>query len=359
MVKMLLRSGYSPIRPIGIVVLALIAGAGNARATPDGPSPPAGYMDRSGLGELVFWQGVNGLLAGSVLGYAVMAGQLDRHCRTTYGPDQKYSQACKDALGRGAGITVVGLAAGVSIPLLASRGRALKTGDALLVNRATLIGAMHGYVIPFAAGLEPFDTKRIDYVVDVDESRWLAGLTFAGDVVGTSIGSYLAYRYDPPPGKVSVLGTLHSATFIAAMSVGSSFPDEVKQRDLRLISSISLGLADVALAAGLLYADRIDIGRNRVFWLDTGSVLGWLAGGGIAGIIAGDENRALSIGSAVGMAAGIVAAYWATRGSEAWRRSTETAKVVEIDGPGLRIVPVVDASGARVQTTVDILRGRF
>jgi hypothetical protein len=347
---------------IGFLVIVgslLVMATRTAKATPDGPLPPFGYVDRSGLTELVFWQGVNGLLAGSILGYTVTAGQLDRHCRKTYGPNQEFNQPCKDAIARGAGITVVGLAAGVSLPLLLSHGRALKTGDALLVNRSTLIGAMHGYIIPFTAGLEPFDTKRIDYTVDVDESRWLAGLTFTGDLLGSVAGSYLAYRYDPPPGKVSFLGTLHSATFIAAMSVGSSFPDEVKQRDLRIISSVALGLADVALAVGLTYVDRIDIGRNRVFWLDTGSMVGYLAGSGIAGIVAGDENRALSIGGALGMTAGIIISYWATKGSEPWRESTKVAKLVDFDGPGLRILPVANPNSGKLEISLDLLRGRF
>jgi hypothetical protein len=318
-------------------------------------------VDRSGIGELVFWQGVNGLLAGSVLGYAVSAGQMDRHCRTKE-PDDSYSSACKDALGRAGGIAVVGLAAGVAVPLLATRGRDIKTADALLVNRATLIGAMHGYIIPFAAGLEPFDTKSVNYVVEVDESRWLAGLTFAGDVAGVGAGTYLARRFDPKPGTVSFLGTLHTATFIAAMSVGSSFPDEVKQNDMRLISSVSLGLADAALGVGLLYADRIDIGRNRVFWLDTGSMVGWLAGSGLAGIIAGSESRALSIGGALGMFLGVALSYWATSDSEPWRESAPAEpkpKLVELDAPALRMVPRPGPGQGRLDVSIDLLRGRF
>jgi hypothetical protein len=343
------------------VVFILVLAARIAHAAPDGLAPPEGFVDRSGVTELVFWQGVNGLLAGSVLGYAVTAGQLDEHCRTTYGPDQHHSQACKDAVGRGAGIAVVGLATGIGLPLLLTRGREVKTADALLVNRSTLIGAMHGYIIPFAAGLEPFNTRRPDYVVSVDDSRWLAGLTFAGDIAGVGVGTFLANRYDPTPGKVSFLGTLHSATFIAALSVGSSFPDKVDQHDWRLISAFSLGLADIALGIGLLYSDHIDIGRNRVFWLDTGAMVGWLAGGGLGSIVAGDRERALSIGGALGMTAGIILSYWATSGSEAWRqaRQSRATKVVELDAPGLRVMPAARGTGRALDVSLDLLRGRF
>ena len=337
-------------------MLSLLAGM--ARAAPDGLAPPEGFADRSGITELVFWQGVNGLLAGSVLGYAVTAGQLHDACQTT---ETRHSQGCKDALGRSAGITVVGLAAGIGIPLLVTRGREVKTADTLLVNRSTLIGAMHGYIIPFAAGLDIFDTRRIDYVVNVDESRWLAGLTFAGDVAGIGVGTFLAHRYDPTPGQVSFLGTLHSATFIAALSVGSSFPDKVNQRDMRFISAVALGLADVALGIGVLYSDRIDIGRNRVFWLDTGAMVGWLAGGGVGSIIAGDKQRALSIGGALGMTAGIVFSYWATSGSESWRqaRPTNSLKVVDLDAPGLQVLPTAGPTGRAMEVSLDLLRGRF
>jgi hypothetical protein len=206
--------------------------------------------------------------------------------------------------------------------------------------------------------LEPFNTKSVDYVIEVDESRWLAGLTFAGDMTGVGAGSYLAYHFDPKPGTVSFLGTLHTATFIAAMSVGSSFPDEVKQKDLRLISGVSLGLADAALAVGLLYADRIDIGRNRVFWLDTGSMVGWLAGSGLAAIMAGNESRALSIGGALGMVLGTALSYWATDDSEPWRESAPAEpKLVELDAPGLRMAP--RAGQGRFDLSLDLLRGRF
>jgi hypothetical protein len=237
----------------------------------------------------------------------------------------------------------------------------VKTADALLVNRSTLIGAMHGYIIPFAAGLEPFNTKKIDYVVNVDDSRWLAGITFMGDVAGVGVGTFLANRYDPTPGKVSFLGTLHSATFIAALSVGSSFPDKVNQRDLRIISAVALGLADTALGIGLLYSDRIDIGRNRVFWLDTGAMVGWLAGGGLGSIIAGDKQRALSIGGALGMTAGTILSYWATSGSEPWRqtRPSDRPKLVELDAPGLRVMPAARADGRSLEVSLDLLRGRF
>ena len=109
---------------------------------------------------------------------------------------------------------------------------------------------------------------------------------------------------------------------------------------MRFISAVALGLADAALGIGVLYSDRIDIGRNRVFWLDTGAMVGWLAGGGVGSIIAGDKQRALSIGGALGMTAGIVLSYWATSGSESWRqaRQTNNPKVVDQDAPGLRVL---------------------
>jgi hypothetical protein len=347
-------------------ILVLMSFAAPARAAdpdqaPAAQAPPVGYRDRSGVTELVFWQGVNGLLAGSFLGYAVTAGTVNEHCQTRYGPDMEYSDTCKDALARGGGINVLSLAAGIAVPLWVTRGRPVTTGDAILVNRATLIGAMHGYIIPFAAGLEPFRTGRTDYAVNVDESRWLAGLTFAGDLAGVGVGTYLATHMDMAPGTISLLGTLHSATFLAAMSVGSSFPDEVNQDDARLISSMSLLAADVALAVGISHIDRLDVGRNRVFWIDTGAVVGWLAGAGLGSVIAGNEERAVAIGGTLGMAGGIVLTYLSTREQEGWRRRAEPGKppVVELQAPAVGWRPSMAGTPGRLHLSLDLLRGTF
>lgn len=111
---------------------------------------------------------------------------------------------------------------------------------------------------------------------------------------------------------------------------------------------------------GLLYADRIVIGRNRVFWLDTGSMVGWLAGSGLSAIIAGNENRALSIGGALGMVLGTALSYWATSDSEPWRESAPAEpKLVELDAPGLRMVPRAGQGQGRFDVSLDLLRGRF
>jgi len=81
------------------VVLAAQRGAGGlvafvsarlALATPDGPAPPDGFVDRSGLSELVAWQFVNGIFAGGALATAITARQLEEHCfptEDTHDPD--------------------------------------------------------------------------------------------------------------------------------------------------------------------------------------------------------------------------------------------------------------------------------
>lgn len=332
----------------GIAALLLAALApGPARADADGPAPPPGFVDRSGLKELVFWQGVNGLFAGSLLATAVTAGAIRDHCQTTYGPNEEPSKACKDARGRAGGIAALGLAAGIATPLLVTRDRDVRTGDVILVNRATLLGLMHGYVIPFAAGLDN---------TDLDDVRVLSALTFTGDVAGLAIGAYLATRTDLAPGQISLVGTLHSATFIAAMTVGNSFPETVTQRDERVIAAVSLGLADVALGLGIAYLDRIDVGRRRVFWLDTGAVVGWIGGGGFGALLGGSSKQAIAIGSTVGMAAGIALTYWATSDMEPWRRRHEAGPVA-LDPPALRVEP--DPALGTTRVSVDALRGRF
>jgi hypothetical protein len=316
-------------------------------------TPPPGFRDRSGLTELVFWQGVNGLIAGSFLGYAVAGGAVERECETDSPMammTDDLSEACRDALGRSSGIAALGLAAGIATPLLLTRGKDVRTADALLVNRATLLGALHGYIVPFAGGLDNTDTG---------DRRVLSALAFTGDVLGVASGVYLAHRFDLVPGKVAFVGTLHSATLLAALSIGNSIPDDVDQQDERIISGVSLGAADLALGIGIAYLDRVDIGRRRVFWLDTGSLIGWIGGGGFGALLGGSDERVVAIGSTVGMGVGLALTYWATSDMEEWRRRYTAGPVsLELGPPGLRVEPERGVAGGR-RVTVDALRGRF
>ena len=332
----------------------------------EAPTTPENYVDRSGMVELVFWQSLNGLFAGTLLSSAAFGGDTHKWCVLDQSGSAEATKKCKDVAARSGGVVALGLAAGIAGPLLAVRKNSLRTADALLVNRASLIGLMHGYILSFAAGLQPLTDDPVVYEVDVKESRWLSGLTFVGDIAGIAAGSYLAHAYDPEPGFVSLVGTVHLTAFMAAMSVGTSIPDKLKQKNMRLISAVSLGVADLAMAATYYYADRIDIGRNLVFWLDTGALVGWAAGAGLGSLIAGSEERAVSIGGTLGMAAGLIITYLVTERSEPWRKRVDPADVgfhaknFELLAPQLSVRPVTNGHGEHgLVYGVDILRGRF
>ena len=283
------------------------------------------------LESLFFWQAVNGTIAGGMLATAITAGQIDKHC--VDGEDKNNSSKCRDAIARSAGISTVGLATGIVLPYWLTHKKPVTTADAIIINRATLLGAMHGYIIPFSAGLEPLTDDPDVIEANVNEIRWLSGLTFAGDILGVGAGVYLADKYETDPGFVSFVGTLHFTTFLAVGSVGSAFADDLDQESNRLITGTSLLAADIALATALYYRDEIDVGRNRVFWIDTGAYIGWVAGAGFGSIIGGDDQRSISIGGTIGMAAGIYGMYMSTRKSEPWRRRAN------FDMEGIRLEP--------------------
>jgi hypothetical protein len=322
--------------------------------------PGPDHLDRSGISELVFWQAVNGSISGTMLGYALFADDIRKHCDDRP-PEAERTPACSRAYGRAGGVNLLGLAAGISLPLLLTRGKPVPTSTAILINRSTMIGAMHGYIIPFAAGLKPFDPEDPSYELETSDARWLAGLTLAGDLAGLGTGALLSRRDPLPPGTLSFLGTLHMSVFFAGMTVGMSLPEDRDQDDMRVISAASLGLADVALAVALAYADRIDIGRNRVFWLDTGALLGALAGSAVGAIVSGNQSRPIAISSAIGMGAGMVLAYWGSEGTELWRRRVEPAPGVAIDleAPALRLQPRADGADSGVSVALDLIKGRF
>jgi hypothetical protein len=335
---------------VSTVLLTVCLGVGPARATQDGLTPPPGYMDRSGLSELIFWQGVNGLFAGGFLGTALFGKTIQRECIEddgTTGAPVEQNKSCTAAVARGGAIPVVGLAAGLSLPFLLTRDKPVKTGDVILINRATMIGAMHGLIVPFVAGADPSDP---------DDFLLTGGLAFAGDVAGLGLGVYLASRHDFDPGKMSFLGTLHFATFLASISL----PEHNDKTDQRLIQGISLGLADAALLVALTQFDKIDIGRHRVFWLDTGTFIGMLGGTALGALIGGDEERVAAIGGAVGMAAGLLLTYWSTEGDERYRKRHEFSVAgVDFDAPTVRLSPPTTPDALPVGLSFDVLRGRF
>src|SRR5215204_3775024 len=107
-----------------VSALLLLAPAAASAAQEEQLTPPPGFRDRSGLTELVFWQGVNGVIAGGSLAYAITGGAVERECDTgDMGGMMEASEACKDAVGRSSGIAALGLAAGIATPLLVTRGK--------------------------------------------------------------------------------------------------------------------------------------------------------------------------------------------------------------------------------------------
>jgi len=307
--------------------------------------PPVNYLDRSGLRELVFWQAINGMVAGSLLSTTVTAGEVNDHC--VDGEDKNDSSQCRDALARSGGIAAVGLATGIALPYWLTRDKPVSTADAITINRSTMIGAMHGYIIPFAAGLEPLTDDPDIIEANVKEIRWLSGFTFAGDLFGVGAGVYLANEYETDPGFVSFAGTLHFTTFLAAGSIGAAFADDLNQENNRFITATSLVAADIALLTALHYQDQIDIGRNRVFWIDTGAVIGWIAGAGFGSIIGGDDQRPISIGATIGMAAGIYGTYLSTRNLETWRsRADFKIEGIKFQAPSISIRPLYRSNGS-------------
>jgi hypothetical protein len=144
------------------------------------------------------------------------------------------------------------------------------------------------------------------------------------------------------------------------MSVGSSFPEHNDKTDQRIIQGVSLGLADAALVVALTQFNKIDIGRHRVFWLDTGGFIGMLGGTALGALIGGDEERVAAIGGAAGMTAGLLLTYWSTKGDEKYRNRHEFSVAgIDFDAPTVGVVPTQTPAGLEMGLSFDVLRGRF
>ncbi len=353
------RYRFPRMRAIPVLTLLLFCswafagaafGAPSAGGDPSSPEksapeirPPAGFRDRSGFRELEFWQIVNGAVMGGMLATAVTADQVNKYC--VNGEDQNNSSKCRDALARSGGIATLGLASGIALPYWFTRDKPVTTADAITINRAALLGAMHGFIIPFAAGLKPL-TDEPGAKVNINNTRWLSGLTFAGDLAGISTGIYLTHTYAIDPGFASFAGTLHTTTFLAASSIGSSFYGKLTQNKNRVIAASSLAAADIALASALYHREEIDIGRNRVFWIDTGAMVGWIAGAGMGSIIGGANERTISIGATIGLAVGMYGTYISTKNTEDWRRRVDfSVGAIHFSAPEFSVRPMQNKHG--------------
>jgi len=326
-----------------VAALALLsstpAGAGGRVATPLPPADPAVYLDRSGVEELVIGQALLGVIAGSAAGWGAVGT-----------PDGMSSGAA------------VGLAAGVGLPLLLTRGRPVPAAHAQYVNTLEWIGMLNGLLAGMAAGLEPGE---------LSQRRAWYGLTAGSGALGLGVAALTVDVLQPSPGQVGALlsGAAYGAyTGVTVLGL-ADIVDDTQEAGVLL-----LAFTDAGVLAALLLRDHLDVGRSRMLWLDIGGLGGMVIGSGLLWTATGQRASPEVVAGSMlaGFWGGVLAAWVATARIDRWRERADvaSASVLRIDpdagvvlGSVLpRIATFSDpraAGGRRLELSVGLLEGRF
>lgn len=297
---------------VGAMVLGtVVANAGSAfadgLAPPPPPPPPPqqlptsgfGYVDRSGMHEHVLRGAFEGLLVGSSVGYAISSG--DGSSR----------------VGTGA---VLGLAAGIVLPLALNRGgKEVRSGDVVFINVAQDVGFAHGWFLPMLVQYSDGTTT-----LSRDERRLDLGLAAGISLAAGAVAAATSSQVDLTPGQASALG---SAAFwggaAGALLIGTLAPSGGGRHWDQAAIVAGVGLADAALLTVWASRSSFDLDRSRVDLMNLGGVAGLLVGVAAAYFI--DPNlknhRVVTASLLAGAGVGIASGFYLSDGWDEFKKS--------------------------------------
>lgn len=257
-------------------------------ATPPAETPAGAVADSvteddqksSGRAGLVAWSTIAGLYAGATL---IDISDVDDFRIGT--------------------LMIVGATgAGFTASLLASRGRDVSAGMADAYSTGLLLGAGNGLLLSSPLGL--------------DTSEQVLGVGLAGMALGAGAGLAVADYARPTVGQSSFVSTMSFLGFATTgLGVVIARNDNI---DGDLVLTLLAGGLDAGAVTGMVLAPRLEWSKGRARLVQLGSLLGGLAGLGIAAIITGDpsddgEERLLAASTLGGIWGGFGLAIRLTR----------------------------------------------
>jgi hypothetical protein len=321
-------------RSAALVALATLL-AGEARAEEPPVVTPPGYKDRSGVGLLALNQSLNGYLFGYLFGLTVA--------------DLGSSELDDEEGLRVAGGALLGLGVGLGASLIATRGREVRSGDALLIGFGSMqLGMGHGLLIPFIAGA---DTPR---------AYGLSGM--AGDLLGLGGAILVTTQVKFTPGEAALFSYFHGHGFLMGLFIAAAGLDPEDEDDWRPAVAVGLAMGDAALAGSYLGRRSLEMDRRRVQWLELGSLIGGLSGLGLGWVIDPDATAPMLAGLSAGIPVGGLVAYLVTDDLDRYKRRFDPgAPVARLGVPRLRVdllPPVAPGDRAAPRIGLD-LEGSF
>ncbi|HYV48441.1 MAG TPA: hypothetical protein VFA20_26460 [Myxococcaceae bacterium] len=313
-----------------------------ARATSGG-----GWVDRSGYPELIYHSVSEGTAVGVEIGFAL----ADFNDPAT---------ANRVVLGG-----ALGAAAGLAIPLLTAGSGEVRTGDVVFMGVAHTLGMFNGFFIPFTVQLAQcsasigsgcfLDPNLVSSRIDFGVSAALS--------LGAGAATMLVNRQlNLSPGQAEAIGA--GAFWGAAVGflVAFAVPDAIANQPA-LLTGLGIGGADGGALAAFLLRDFFDMDRSRIWFIDTGVVVGIGAGLALAFFISPGvfNSTAVSIAGIAGGAAGWAVAYFATGGLDGFKQGAPSDRpaAAALDAPTIH--PLVSlARGERASgIQIDLIQGRF
>jgi hypothetical protein len=194
-------------------------------------------------------------------------------------------------------LAAAGGGVGLGLSLFATKG-GIHPGHADLINSATVWGVWHGAAILVLA--------------HVSDGQKIGGGILAAEAVGTGAGILLWPVLHPTSGQVAIANTFGIwATLLTVAGHGAL--DFRYSRDTLFTSLLAVG--DVGLIGGALLAKKYPTSRSRMLLIDSGGVLGALAGLGTVVLIEGNKTSGVAVWRSMlpGAIVGLGAAAFLTR----------------------------------------------
>jgi len=333
------------------LILALGLWPAGARAAPGlAPAPVratsgGGWVDRSGFGELVYRSMLEGYLVGTGAGIALvdpLAG----------------SSVVRVGLGG-----VLGISAGLALPLLLSRGE-VRSGDVALMGAAHGLGMMNGMFIPLTVQLLPCSPGSPPgtcvVFASVDQVRFNVLMSVGLSLAAGGLAVYFGPGLSLSPGQAEALGSAAFWGGVAGFLLGNAISPVDGTPSLSLGAMVAM--ADAAVVSALLLRDFFEMDRSRIWFIDLAVVVGGATGLALAYFINPSltNHTGVSIAILGGSAAGWVVGYSATGGLDGYKQSAPPERAaVHLGSPTIRPLASMTRGERAVGVQVDVLQGRF
>ncbi len=188
-----------------------------------------------------------------------------------------------------AAASLIGVGGGLAASLYLTK-EGITSGHADALNSGYIWGAINAFLV-------------LNNVADPSD-REVAGTLLASQIAGMAVGE-LAYRaWRPTAGHVAAANTAGMWTAILVM-LGQG------AAEMDFNPELVVGMADAGIVVGGFMSARFPMSRGRAYLIDTGGIVGFLAGGLVA--VGVDDEQTAFTALFGGTAAGLVAAVVMTR----------------------------------------------